>query len=123
MTIAKAITQLDALKHNAYSFSQKVIWLSRLDSMIKCRIIDTHEGAERVGAIGYDESTDPETVLLVPEPFDQMYLRWLEAQIDYANGEYGKYNQAIQMFETEYSGYRNYYNRNHMPLGQNMKYF
>ena len=123
MTIAQAIARLDELKHNTYSQSQKVAWLSKVDGMVKRHIIDTHEGGEKVIFNGYDDDTDLQTQLLVPAPFDEVYLRWLEAQIDYHNGEYGKYNQAIQMFKAEYDGYWKWYNRNHMPTGGKMKYF
>ena len=123
MTIIEAINRTDALKHNTYTQSDKVKWLSELDSMVKRLIIDTHEGAEEVTFTGYDDSTDTNTELLVPAPFDEVYLRWLEAQIDYHNGEYGKYNNAILMYNTAYEAYQNYYNRNHMPLGKGIKYF
>ena len=123
MTIIEAINRIDALKHNTYTQSDKVSWLSRLDAMVKKLIIDTHEGAEEVTFTGYDDSTDPNTELLVPAPFDEVYLRWMEAQIDYHNGEYEKYNNAIDMFNTAFNGYQNYYTRNHMPKGKSMKYF
>lgn len=123
MKIAEAIARLDGLKHNTYGYADKVAWLSRLDAMIKKHIIDTHEGAEQVTFTGYGPDTDPQTELLAPEPFDEMYLRWMEAQIDYHNGEYGKYNQSIQMFKAEYNGYERWYNRNNMPIGHEMKYF
>ena len=123
MKIIDAISQIDSLKHNTYSESDKIAWLSRLDSMVKRLIIDTHEGAEDVTFTPYDSSTDLETALLVPEPFDEIYLRWLEAQIDYANGEYGKYNNAILMYQAAFDGYANYYNRNHMPKGKKFKFF
>ena len=123
MTISEAISRLDSQKHNTYTQSDKVDWLSRLDSMVKKHIIDTHEGADEVTFTGYDDSTDPQTELLVPEPFDEVYLRWMEAQIDYTNGEYSKYNQSILMYKAAYDSYANYYNRNHMPLGNSFKYF
>lgn len=123
MTIIEAINRIDALKHNTYSQTDKVMWLSTLDSMVKNHIIDTHEGADEVSFTGYDDSTDLQTELLVLAPYDEVYLRWMEAQIDYHNGEYGKYNNAIEMFNTAYKGYQDYYNRTHMPIGKNMKYF
>lgn len=123
MKIIEAINQIDSLKHNTYSQRDKIAWLSRLDSMVKRLIIDTHEGAENVTFTGYTETTAPETELLVPAPFDEVYLRWLEAQIDYTNGEYDKYNNSILMYQAAYDGYANYYNRSHMPLGRKMKYF
>ena len=123
MTIIEAITQIDSLKHNTYSQEQKVQWLSRLDNMIKRLIIDTHEGGDDLVFTGYGDDTDLHTEMLIPSPFDEMYLRWLESQIDYTNGEYGKYNNAILMFNTSWKEYQNYYNRTHMPKGKNIKFF
>ena len=123
MTIIEAINQIDNLKHNTYTQADKVKWLSRLDSMVMRLVIETHEGGGYVDFTGYDDTTDLETELLIPEPFDEAYLRWVEAQIDYHNGEYGKYNNAVDMFTTSYEAYQNYYNRTHMPVGKHMKYF
>ena len=122
MTIIEAINRIDALKHNTYTREEKVEWLSRLDAMVKKFIIDTHEGDE-VTFTGYDDNTDINTELLVPAPFDEVYLRWMEAQIDYHNGEYEKYNNAIDMYNTAFNGYQNHYNRTHMPKGKGFKYF
>lgn len=123
MTIIEAIQRIDELKHNTYSKPDKITWLSKLDSMVKRLVIDTHEGGENVAFSGYNVDADPETELLIPEPYDEVYLRWLEAQIDYTNGEYAKYNNSIEMFNTLWNGFRNYYNRTHIPKGQNMKFF
>lgn len=122
MTIIEAINSIDALKHNTYTQRDKLSWLSRLDAMVKKFIIDTHEGDE-VTFNGYDDSTNTNTELLIPAPFDEAYLRWMEAQIDYYNGEYDKYNNSIDMFNTAYNGYMNHYNRTHMPKGKSMKFF
>lgn len=116
MKIKDAIKRLDELKFNTYTQSDKVEWLSRLDSMVKKHIIDTHEGADGIIFSGYDDSTDLNTELLVPVPHDEMYLRWLEAQIDYHNGEYDKYNNAIIMFNASYEAYQAFYSRNHLPV-------
>ena len=123
MKIIQAINRIDALKRNTYSQPEKVEWLSRVDWMVKKHIIDTHEGAEKVSFNGYDDLTDLQTELLVPAPHEEMYLRWLEAMIDYHNGEYGKYNNAVDMFNTAFESYKNYYNRTHMPKGKKFKYF
>ena len=123
MKIIEAINEIDSLNHNTYSEPDKVKWLSRVDWMVKKHIIDTHEGAEDVTFTGYDDLTDRQTELLVPAPHDELYLRWLEAQIHYHNGEYGKYNNAVEMFNASYEDYRKYYNRTHMPKGKQFKYF
>lgn len=123
MKIIDAITQIDNLKPNNYTEGDKVIWLSRLDEMVKKEIIDTHKGGEEIEFTGYDETTDRQTELLVPSPYDEIYPRWLEAQIDYANAEYGRFNNSMTMFNASFGGYVNYYNRKHLPLGVRRTYF
>lgn len=117
MTIIEAIHTIDSLKHNTYSKNDKIRWLSKLDSMAKRLVIDTHEGGSGVFFTGYNADTDLNTSMLIPEPFDDAYLRWLEAQIDYANGEYKKYNNSIVMFNDIWDAYKNFYNRMCMPIG------
>ena len=122
MTIFEAISKANELKFNAFSQEQKVGWLSRLDHMVKTQIIDTHEGGENVNFTGYDSDTDMHTSLLIPAPFDEVYLRWMEAQIDYHNGEIDKYNISITMFNTEYEAFANWYNRNYMPVSRGSRF-
>lgn len=123
MTIMEAIHGIDDRKHNTYSQEDKLGWLSRLDSMVKRLVIDTHEGGEGVTFTGYGISTDKDTELLIPEPYDEAYLLYLEAQIDYANGEYAKYNNSTERFNALWEAYRNWYNRSHLPKGRPMKFF
>lgn len=123
MTISEAINKIDSLKPNNFHEEDKIGWLSILDFTIMREMVDTHEGGEDIVFEGYTEETDLDTELLAPAPYDEMYLRWLEAQIDYANNEFGKYNNAIAMFNTAYGAYNNYYNRTHMPKGKQRKYF
>lgn len=123
MTIMEVIDRIDTLKPNRYLQRQKIQWLSTLDQRIKKHIIDTHEGSEEVEFKGYTETTPIDTELLVPAPFDKVYLYWVEAQVDYWNGEPAKYNNSIELFNTEYKALENYYNRTHMPKGKKFKYF
>jgi hypothetical protein len=122
MKIIEAINRLDALKSNTYTQPEKIDWLSRLDSMVKKQIIDTHEGSEAVSFGGYTADTPSDTVLLVPAPYDEVYLRWMEAQIDYHNREYGDYNNAIMLFNTAFEAYAAYYNQNHMPVNRGRRF-
>ena len=121
MTIIDAITGIDELKANTYTQENKLRWLSTLDLTVKHEIIDTHEQEAPVEFEGYSATTPMDTELLIPAPYDEVYFRWLEAQIDYANGEYGRYNNSITMFNASYNAFANYYNRTHMPIGQKIK--
>lgn len=123
MTIMEAINRIDAIKPNSYPQLEKVRWLSTLDGIIKTNIVDTHNGNEAVAFDGYTEETNLTTELLVPAPYDEIYLYWLESKIDYWNGEMGKYNNAINMYNTVYAEFEKYYNRTHMPKGKAFKFF
>ncbi len=123
MTILEAINRVDTTKPNSYTQVEKVDWLSALDGIIKHQIIDTHEGGEGKVFKGYNADTSLDTVLLAPAPYDDIYIRWLEARIDYANGENDKYNNSLTAYNDAYDLYANYYNRTHMPKGKKFKFF
>lgn len=123
MTIREIINRIDVLKPNRHTQSEKVMWLSNLDGVIKTEIIDTHEGAEGIVFNGYDDNTDLDTELLVPAPYDVIYLHYLEMQMDYTNGEFVRYNNSKGLYNSAYSTFQRYYNRTHMPLGKKFKYF
>lgn len=123
MTIIEAIQAVDSLKPNSYSELEKIQWLSELDGTIKAEIIDTHEDGEEITFNGYDETTLLETELIVTAPYDRLYKSWLESRIDYANGDYKRYNNSVTVFNTDYLSYQRAYNKKHMPKGTKIKFF
>lgn len=123
MTVGEAINRIDALKHNTYTQGEKIAWLSGLDAMVKRQILDTHAGCCLFPFYGYRDGECADTELLVPAPFEDIYLRWLEAQMDYANGEYDKYNNSILMFQTIYDAFANDFNRTHLPKGGTLRFY
>ena len=123
MTIIEAINRIDAVNPNNYSQPEKVAWLSTLDGVIKKEIIDTHEGAEAVTFNGYNDETSVNTELLVPAPYDEVYLFWLQSKIDYWNGEMSKYNNSISMYNAAYANFERAYNREHKPISKKLKFF
>jgi hypothetical protein len=110
----EAINHLDALKPNSYGQREKIKWLSNLDGLIKKEIIDTHEDGEKVIFGGYTEA-DLMKNLIAPAPYDDIYIKWLEAKIDYANGEYQKYNNSALAFNEGYQRFARAYHREHRP--------
>ena len=124
MKIIEAINAIDTLKPNGYTQTEKIGWLSYLDGMIKTEIIDTHEGAEEISFSGYDENTDLDTELLAAEPFGRdLYIKYLENQMDYYNGETEKYNNSLTMYQAAYLAFARWYNRSHLPISKKRKYW
>jgi hypothetical protein len=72
---------------------------------------------------GYDDNTPLDTVLLIPAPYDNVYVLWLQAQIDYANEDTAKYKNSSSAYNHAYNEFQRYYNRTHMPCSQPRKYF
>lgn len=122
MTIQYAIDYVNRTKHNACDRRDLISCLSRLDHRVKLQIMDTHENEENISFTGYDETTDVGTQLLVPVPYDEMYLRYLEAEIDRMNGQEDDYNNAIDLFNRLWQEFKHWYNRTHMPIARNIKY-
>lgn len=151
MTIIDAINRIDALKPNVYSQSEKIDWLSAIDGMIKRTVMDfyypsrpipeepeeneteqasewrpircKHEKPKPEPFVPYTEDTPLDTVLLAYAPFDDLYIYWLESKIDYANGEYAKYNNSVSRFNEAFSMFRNDYNRTHEAFNTCTRYF
>jgi hypothetical protein len=122
MTIAEAISRVDSLKPNTYTYDDKVSWLSTLDTKVKTQVIDAHESDQSFSFNGYNEMTDSNQELLVPAPYDEMYVYWLTAMIDYYNNEDARYNNAVILFDNSYERYKSYYTRNNMPKSKGNRF-
>ena len=117
MRIIEAINRVDAQNPNNYSQEEKIAWLSMLDGIIKAEVIGTHEGGDDVEFTEYNSMTPLDTEMLVPFPYDELYIHFLESKIHWANEEYAKYNNAVAMYNNAFTKYKAYYTRNNMPLG------
>lgn len=125
MKISEAIREADNLEPNQYVVQDKITWLSRLDLKVKREVFDAHyynEGEIEVVFDGYGEG-DVEAELLVGEPFAEMYIHWLQAQINYHNREFDSFNASNAMFDSIYTEFKNAYHGSHRPRGFFKKYF
>ena len=111
MTAWDAIRWVDEKKHNVYSVDDKLLWLSQVEQMAS-------QLRQRCGLEGEGWEKAPDAVLTIPEPYDQLYLRWLEAQIDYTGQEYLKYNNAMAVFSALWQDYANFVRRSHAGDGR-----
>ena len=115
----EAIRRIDELKHNTYTVGEKIMWLSELDGNVKKTVYDTHlpnEGETVTEFTGYTEEDvedgdGPE--LLIPAPWESVYVLWLQAQIDYYNAEYDRYNNAIISANSVLQSFESAYHRSH----------
>ncbi|GFI61256.1 hypothetical protein IMSAG049_00413 [Clostridiales bacterium] len=119
MVILEAIETVDRLKPNSYTREEKVKWLSDIDMQIYREIILNHVTEETEKFEGYDTGTDIEdTELIAKSPYDELYIHGLKRHIDLHNEEYSKYNNDCMLFNSAYTNYYDWYNREYMSKGE-----
>ena len=98
------------------------MWLSFIEQIIINEVLKTHEGYDgRYDDFeGYSEDKLSVT-LVVPSPYDQLYLEYLKMQIDKANGEMARYNNSVTSYNAHMTEYRKHYNKTHMPIDSTNK--
>ena len=118
MKIQHAIDQTDKLRPNYMERQMKVAYLQELDHMIYTEVLlkHKHEPEEEVPP-DYSGDRAGETVLLVPEPYSDVYIHWLTSKIDLMNQEVDKYNNDTALFQAAYGTMCDWWNRTRMPLG------
>lgn len=96
MTISEAIARVDAVKPNAFSNEAKTQWLNHLEGRLAADVFLLAPAEMR--CLQYRWPEDRDTGLLVEEPHDDIYVLYLQAKIDEANGEYLKYQATMDMY-------------------------
>ena len=121
MTVNQALDAVDALQPNTFSRAEKLAWLSRVEALVKTQILDTCQAAPAFS--GYGPDTPGETELLAAAPWDELYLRYLQAQMDLANGEVARYENSGALYNRLFAACRNHYNRTHVPKSTGWQFF
>ena len=117
MTILEAITRADLIRPNELDPAVKLRWLSTLDGQIHAELLTAHAGSPE-DFRGYDGETELQsTELLVPQPYDELYLRYLLMRIDLENGELDRYNNEAAVFNRLWQSCAGRYTRTHRPKG------
>ena len=111
MTIADAIREADRLKPNAFPAEDKLRWLERLELRLREEILSRCDST--LPAWSPFETENLSRPLLAPAPYDEIYVHWLCAQMDYYEREYESFNAANAMFEALWRRFRNAWNREH----------
>ena len=111
MTIRGAIQRVRDLKPNQYSDDTLVQWLSDLDGQIWQDLLCHYSGHPAPEPY---TASDMDVELLVERPHEELYVTYLSAKIDYQNGEFARYNNAMMMLNEKMEAYENAYNRTHM---------
>lgn len=113
MTIGKVIRLADALKPNAIGREQKYQYINEIEGLVQSEVMLLV--SDDIVTYDCDATGADDTVLLVKPPHDKLYIAYLVAMIDYANGEYNKYANTIEQFNTYYAEYHRWYFKHFHP--------
>lgn len=113
MTIGEIIKAADRTKPNDFPLSQKVRWIAELDGQIALNIMMM--SIEDVKQFRYTED-DEDVEPLVEFPHDNIYEQYMAAKIDYANGEYSKYQNSSAMFNALYQDFLRWFANTYDPV-------
>lgn len=119
MTIGEAISAVQSIKATPLPRAQLVRWLDEVDRTVMRELVYTHCCGTDLQFDGYDPGADTGTdsvLLLVPAPYDRMYVYFLCAQIDKHNQEFDLYQNNAALYNLAWNDYAAYYNRQIMPV-------
>lgn len=139
MKVREIIATVKQVKPNQYDDALLIKWLSdhelTLYDSLFCNYAVTKEemDAARVAAglmpeteyeenlppprpLPIDPEADTERELAVPAPYDDIYVLWLCAQVDYNNSEIDRYTNSGTYYNARAQAFMNYFNRTHKAL-------
>lgn len=113
MIVQDAINRVDRIKPNAFTDEDKMLWLDSLEGMIQSEIyLRCPETIVRIKSL--------EDALSAPFPYDALYDLYLQAMIDFHNGEYDKYNTTYAMFNSKWEDFSVWYTTHYPTIGSVM---
>lgn len=108
----------------------KRTWLTNVFWQVVTEIIDRSEDAKDHSEYELDKTSvgkevvAMDTDLLVDEPYDELYVYYMMAQVALAYGETDDYNSYMILFNDTFDAFAKHYRRNHKPKGvKNFKYY
>lgn len=104
-TLKSVIEYVDEIKPNAFSNEAKTQWVNECEGLVQTEVLLLADAE----LISYSYNTDKDKELLVKHPHVKIYWAYLTAMIDFANGEYNKYQNTMQMFNAFFSEYMRWF--------------
>lgn len=114
MKVKDVLNYVTETRHDQYGEDIKMDWLNKVEAQVYLDILSRARGYQ--GELPYYKwDEDADTELLVPHPYDELYVHYIEAMIDYTNGEFARYNNSLAVFEDSWNDFAAYYRRTHFP--------
>lgn len=117
MKVSEAINRVNSLKDNAYDDETIKKFIEDCDKRIYREVIETHEQKQPITPYEKRYPLNSDDELLADDTYCELYVFYAISQVDVFNGETERYANNMINYNSIYSDYKAYYNRNNMPLG------
>ena len=112
MTIMQVIEEVHRLRTGCDLNDSRIIRdINRVEMYVLNEIINPRESY--VSSSGCDEETDRGTELVVPAPYDTVYVDYCCARIDKEYGDTERYNNSMIAYNTAMTEYKRFFWKNH----------
>lgn len=119
MTVAGMIDQYNLERPNSIEDTVKMEFLRKCEANLINNVILLYEPG--VGERTEEEwqehldSFDYDTQLILGEPFDDIYIYYLDQRIALNNNDTKRYNIATRLFDNMFLAFKQKYNKEHFP--------
>lgn len=111
-TITQVLRRLAATASDRLSEERKARWLTELDGRIFTEVTGSDE-PDRAPVTDWPEQAD--APLLAGAPYEGLYELWLQANVEFALGNYADYNDLVGRFDGLYDAFRAHWRQTHRP--------
>lgn len=103
-TLKEILDRVEQEKPDAFSSDVKARWLTEVEGKIAldCFLMSPRDAQ----ALRYRWPADQDAVLLVRFPNEEIYALYLEAMIDFHNGEPDRYQNTMERFNQAFLGFK-----------------
>lgn len=111
MTLSQAINMVDDIKPNAFSCETKTAWINECEGLVQTEVL--LRAIDDITVYDYDR--DHGAQLLAKPPHDKIYWAYLSAMVDFGNGEYSRYQNTMQVFNSFFGEYQRWFALHYRP--------
>lgn len=119
MTANEAVTLIGELRPHPLPEAVLFRVLGELDGQVSAELLSRYEAGEgRSFGSPFDPQAEPDRPLIVPFPYDGLYIHRLSFAIDTALGETARANNSAALFNRAWQSYAAYINRTCAARGE-----
>lgn len=119
MTVRELFTVIDRMRPNAFTDGEKLGFLNVIEGRIYGEVLNKAAG-EAQAFIPFLEGEE-ERELAVSLPYTDLYIFYLAAMIDFYNGDSGRYNDTIVLFNMLWEDFAADYIQKNKPKQVNLR--